>query len=119
MKFDDSQLKFLYRSFRLLKLKKIRFRNKEDFKLYGKLELWNSLLLVIIFILCLFLMYIWNKFLLLFLTPSHGLDIFLVFSLFVVLIVGYFVHRYLFINYMKRLDYSLTFYEDVSNQYDF
>lgn len=119
MRFDDSQLKFLYRSFRLLKLKKIKFRNKEDFQLYGKLELRNSLLLALIFVACLFFMYLWNKFLLLILNPSYGLDLVLLLSLFVVLIIGYFVHRYLFIKYLTTLEYSSTFYEDVSNQCDY
>lgn len=118
MKFDESQLKFLYQSFRLLKFKKIKFRHRQDFQLYGKLELKNSLLLALIFVLCLFFMYLLNNFLLLFLKPSYGLDLFLVASLIVVLIGGYLLHRYLFIRYLDNLDYSQTFYEDVSNQCD-
>lgn len=117
-KFSDEQLMFLYRSFRLIRFKRLFFSNKDNYRFYGRLELKNSLLLL--FLTCVGFLGLWlvNVLFLRRIYANKVLDIILIVMLFLMIFGVYFVHKRLFLKYLDNLEYSESFYDDICIQCD-
>ncbi len=117
-KFSDEQLIFLYRSFRLIRFKRLFFSNKDNYRFYGRLELRNSLLLLLLTSVGFVSLWLINSLFLSRIYPNRVLDIILIVILLLMILGIYFVDKYLFLKYLDNLEYSESFYDDICIQCD-